>query len=132
MVVPWYETRTLAPSSRRPASSRTRPCRTNSGRSAVSWRNTSRLNSSSEESRQLGPRAHGVAHSGARREQKSTQFPESFGSQSDDGGSSGSSSGGGAPRPSHRTQPSGRSTQRTSRGSMAGAGGAAKGGGARG
>ena len=55
---------------------------------------------------------------GAKREQKSTQLPGSLGSQSDDGTASGSTRGRIGPRPSHQTQPSGRSTQRTSRVSM--------------
>ena len=75
----------------------------------------SRRNSCSDGSRQLGTVRHGTAHSGARREQKSTQLPWSFGSQSDAGTASGSTSGGVGPRPSHQTHPSGRSTQRTSR-----------------
>ena len=58
-----------------PASSVTRPCTSASGRSAVSRRMISRRNSCSDGSRQLGTVRHGTAHSGARREQKSTQSP---------------------------------------------------------
>ncbi len=60
----------------------------------------------------------GSAQSGARREQKSTQLPGSLGSQIDGGSASGSTNGAAAPRPTHQTQPSGRSTQRTSRESV--------------
>jgi len=119
MAVPWNQARTLAPSMRRPASSVTRPCRTTSGRSLVSRRKISRRNSSSVSTTQPVPENHGVAHSGARREQNSTQFAGSFGSQSEDGTSSGSRSGGGGPRPSQSMQPSGRSTHRTLCGSVA-------------
>ena len=118
MAVPWNQTRIFAPSTRRPASSVIRPCTKASGRSAVSRRKTSRRNSCSVGSRQLGTVRQGTAHSGVSREQKSTQSPGSLGSQSDGGMASGSTSGGVGPRPSHQMHPSGRSTQRTSRASM--------------
>jgi hypothetical protein len=75
MAVPWNQTLILAPSIRRPASSVIRPCTSASGRSAVSRRMISRRNSCSDGSRQLGPLCQGTAHSGASREQKSTQLP---------------------------------------------------------
>src|SRR5260221_710442 len=117
MAVPWNQTPILAPSMRCPASSLTRPWTSASARSAVSRRKSSRRNSSSEGKRQLPPARHGTAHSGVRLVQKSTQVPGSLGSQREAGSASGSTSGDVGPRPSQKTQPSGRSTQRTSRAS---------------
>src|SRR5450432_2770981 len=117
MAVPWNHTLILAPSTRWPASSLTRPCTSDSGRSAVSRRKSWRRNSSSDGNRQLGPARQGTAHSGVRLVQKSTQEPGSLGSQSAAGSASGSTSGEVGPRPSQKTQPSGRSTQWTSRAS---------------